>query len=425
MSFIEETLKNIPLPKVIKVKQHFYSEKITEPDKELTKQLQNLKEYKEIKAGEKIAITGGSRGIDQISLITKTVCEMIKAKGAYPFIVPAMGSHGGATAQGQKEMLATFGITEKTMEVPIISSMETVQIGETETGRPIYMDKNAHQADGIILINRIKAHTSFKGKYESGLMKMMAIGLGKQKGAQNYHQTGFKELPQIIEEVGNKIIEKEKIKFGIALIENGYNKLCKIESIPPKEIPNREEELLKYSYATLPLPYFKKTDVMIVKEIGKDISGTGHDPNVTGRYNNEHFKGQIHTEKLGILELTKASHGNANGIGMGDFITKKLYKQMDIEQTYPNSLTSTAATTSKIPMIMRDDKQTIQACIKTSCIVDYTKVKLAILENTKNLKTIYVTENMAREATEAGMEIIGKPKEIPFNEKNEITLEFE
>lgn len=424
MSFIDDTLNVIPLPKLVKIREHFISDRIEEASAVLTAQLEALSSCREIKPGERIAITGGSRGIDRIDEITKTVCDLLKAKGACPFIVPAMGSHGGATAEGQKEMLATFGITEEAMEVPIFSSMETVEIGRTHDGRPIYMDKNAHEADGIILINRIKAHTSFRGKYESGLMKMMAIGLGKQKGAQNYHRTGFKALPDIIEEVGNEVIRLEKIKFGIALIENGCNKLCKIECIEAADIPAREEALLKEAYKTLPVPFFRNIDAMIVKEIGKDISGTGHDPNVTGRYNNEHFKGQIHTEKLGILNLTDSSHGNANGVGMGDFITKKLFNKIDLDQTYPNSLTSTAATTSKIPIILENDKRVIQACIKTCCITDYTKVRMAVLKNTKDLEIIYVTENMAEEAVKAKMEVISEPMEIPFDTDSNLLLSF-
>ena len=424
MSFIDDTLSVIPLPKLVKVREHFISDRIEEASAVLTAQLEALSSCREIKAGERIAITGGSRGIDRIDEITKTVCNFLKTKGAIPFIVPAMGSHGGATAEGQKEMLATFGITEEAMGVPILSSMETVEIGHTHDGRPIYMDRNAHEADGIVLINRIKAHTSFRGKYESGLMKMMAIGLGKQKGAQNYHQTGFKAFPAIIEEVGNEVIRLEKIKFGVALIENGYNKLCKIECIEAAGIPAREEELLKESYKTLPRPFFRSIDAMIVKEIGKNISGTGHDPNVTGRYNNEHFKGEIHTEKLGILELTDKSHGNANGVGMGDFITKKLFDKIDLEQTYPNSLTSTAATTSKIPIILPNDKRVIQACIKTCCITDYTKVRMAILKNTKDLEIIYVTENLAEKAKKAGMEIVGEALEIPFDDHGNMLLSF-
>lgn len=424
MSFIDDTLRVIPLPKVVKVRQTFDKHALENPSKILKKQLTGLDAFQSIKVGERIAITGGSRGIDCIDELTRVLCDMVKSKGAHPFIVPAMGSHGGATAEGQIEMLSTFGISRETMDVPIVSSMETTEIGCTSDNRPVYMDKNAYEADGVILINRVKAHTSFRGKYESGLMKMMAIGLGKQKGAQNYHQTGFKQLPLIIEEVGNIVLNTGKIRFGVALIENGYNKLNHVECIAPERIPEREAELLLQSYKTLPLPFFRNVDVMIIQEIGKNISGTGHDPNVTGRYNNEHFKGEIHTEKLGILNLCEASHGNANGVGMGDFITQKLFKAIDVEQTYPNSLTSTSAITSKIPIVLKNDLQVFQASIKTSCITDYTKVRLAILKNTKDLEFIYVTQNMMEEAECSGMEILTDPFDIKFNEEGNMVLDF-
>ena len=426
MDFIEKTLKSIPLPKVIKIHQYFGVSHIEDEQisEDIRKNVLNLSGYRNIKAGQRIAVTGGSRGIHCIQVIIKTVCDMIKEKGASPFIVPAMGSHGGATQEGQLHMLALLGITEETMGVPIKSSMETVQIGSFDDNRPIYMDKFAHEADGIVLINRIKAHTSFKGEYESGLMKMMAIGLGKQQGAQNYHQTGFENFSHIIESVGKKVIELENIVFGLGIIENGYSQISKIACMNACDIPGQEKALLRESYEHLARPFFRDVDVMICKEIGKNISGTGCDSNISGRFNNEYFAGDIHVTRLGILELSPNSYGNANGMGLGDFITKKIFKQMDLEQMYANALTTTAVSTVKIPMILPDDSSVFKAAVKTSCIGDFKKVRICIIENSKNMATIYISENMVEEAQAASCEICGNAIEIPFDADGNLLLDF-
>lgn len=424
MSFIEDTLRDIPLPKIVKVEQHFDTAHIDCIEEYVKENLKDFEGYKNIKQGQNIAITAGSRGINAIDIITKTVCDMVKERGAYPFIVPAMGSHGGATAEGQIGMLETIGITEKTMDVPIKSSMEVVQIGEIMDGRPVYLDKYANEADGIILINRVKAHTSFRGEYESGLMKMMAIGLGKQMGAQNYHKTGFKYMPEIVEKVGLEVLKKKNICFGVAIIENSYGKVSEITLLNSDEIPVEEKKLLIKANKLLPKLFFKQADVLIVKQIGKDISGTGMDSNVTGRFNNEHFKGDVKITKLSVLDVTEKSHGNCNGIGLADFTTKRLYDKMNLEMTYPNALTATTVVTVKIPMIIDTDKMAAQAAIKTCNLLDLKTCKLALIESTKNMKTIYISENMIDEAMNNNVEILSEPFDISFGKDGSLKLNF-
>ena len=421
---ISRLLQGIPLPKVVKAHQQFENGSVGNIEAEVRRAVSELPQYQEIRAGMSIAVTGGSRGIDRIAAVTKTVCAMLKEKGAAPFIVPTMGSHGGATAAGQLHILETIGITEESMGVPIRSSMETVNIGALSNGLPLCIDRYAHEADGIVLINRVKPHTSFKGKYESGLMKMMAIGLGKQEGAQNYHRCGFKNMSQIIEEAWNLVLSREKVLFGAALTENPHSKINGVHAIAAADIPAKEAELLRFAYKNLALPFFRTVDVMAVEEIGKNISGTGHDPNVTGRFNNEHFHGEVTTGRLALLRLTEVSGGNANGIGMADFITKELFEKIDIEQTYPNALTSTASPAVKIPMVLPTDKEALLAAVKTACLPDFTKVRLAILKNTKELETIYISENMAAEAALANVQIEGEPQEITFSEEGRLTLSF-
>lgn len=426
MSFIEDTLNEIKLPKIVKIEQHFNSTYMTTT--EITDYIENnildLSGYKEIQKGQSIAVTAGSRGISSIDVITKVVCDMVKKKGANPFIVPAMGSHGGATAEGQIDILKTLGITEETMGVPIKSTMEVVKIGEAMNGRPVYLDKYADEADGIIIINRIKAHTSFRGTYESGLMKMMAIGLGKQIGAEHYHQTGFKYFPEIIEKVGPVVLEKKNVCFGVAIIDNSYGKTFGIELLNSDQIVAQEKELLKKANRLMPRFFFDQADVLIVKEMGKNISGTGMDSNIIGRFNNEHYTGDIKLTKLAVLDLSEPSHGNFNGLGLADFTTKRLYDKLDLAMTYPNALTATTVLTVKIPMILPNDEMAMKAAIKTSNILDFDTCRFAIVENTKNMKTVYISESLIEEALERHMEIVGEPMEIPLDENGNLVLDF-
>ncbi len=424
MSFINDTLSKVPLPKVVKIEQHFESSYMTNIEEYIENNLVTLSGYKSIEKGQSIAVTGGSRGINSIDIITKAVCDMVKKKGAYPFIVPAMGSHGGATADGQIEVLATLGITEETMGVPIKASMEVVKIGEIMNGRPVYLDKYANDADGIIVINRIKAHTSFRGVYESGLMKMMAIGLGKQLGAEHYHKTGFKYFPEIIEKVGPEVLKKKNICFGVGIIDNSYGKVSEIALLNSDEIVEKEKELLVKANSLMPRLFFDQADVLIVKESGKNISGTGMDSNIIGRFNNKHYTGNIELTKIAVLDLSEKSHGNFNGMGLADFTTKRVYDKMDFETTYPNALTATTVLTVKIPMILPTDEMAMKAAIKTCNILDLEKCRFVIIENTKNMKTVYISENMIEETKKKKIEIISEPMEIPFNKDRSLELDF-
>ncbi len=424
MGFIESILEPVPIPKVVKVEQRFHEDYIEDIEGCVREQLINSRGYRNIKPGQSIAITGGSRGVHKIAEITKAVCDLVKERGAHPFIFPAMGSHGGATAEGQIHVLEMNGISEATMGVPIKSSMEVIEVGRISDGRPVFMDRYAYEADGIILINRIKAHTSFKGPYESGLMKMMAIGLGKQHGAQNYHKTGFGQMPRIVQEVGTEVLRLNKVIFGVGTIENGYNKVARIACLDPEEILEKEKELLQLANEYLPKNFWKQADVLIVCSMGKDISGTGLDPNVTGRFNTDFFKNDISVSKIGILSLTDKSDGNAAGVGFGDVITQRLYDKINFQNMYPNVLTSTVIKTANIPMVLPSDKQVFQAAIKTANVLHDEKLRLSILKNTKDLEHIYISENMVDEAIAKGVKILSKPMAIPFDEKGNLLLNF-
>ena len=426
MGFFEDTLAPIPFPRVVKVKQTFSEKYIEDVEGYIAAQMNNVKGYRDIKPGMRIAITAGSRGISSMqSTIRQIVCSL-KEKGAEPFIIPCMGSHGGATAQGQIEVLENLGITEKTVGAPIRSTMDVVLIGTALNGRPVYIDRYAHEADGIVVVNRIKAHTSFRGKYESGLMKMMAIGLGKQKGAQHYHQTGMNTFDQIVETVGLEVIKKAKILFGVGIVDNSFAKPAEIEVIDSTDIPAREADLLLKANDLLAKMFCHQLDVLAIKNVGKNFSGTGMDTNITGRYYNERIVSRdMQATRVALLDLTDESHGNATGMGLADVITKRLFDKVILEQTYPNALTSTATSAVKIPMIMKTDKMAIATCIKTCMILDHSTARLAIIENTKNMKYFYVSENMIEEAKSQGhVEVIGEPFDIPFGEDGSLLLEF-
>jgi hypothetical protein len=406
---------------MVKCEQLFERPLIRDIDQELINKLYQKKALSNIKKDQNIAITVGSRGIENLPFIIKTLIREIKKIGARPFLVPAMGSHGGATAEGQKSMLEGMGFSEEYVGVPIKSSMEVVQIGTSANNLPVYMDKFAYNADSTIIINRIKPHVSFRGDYESGLIKMITIGLGKQKGADVCHNLGFGMMAENIVDIARVTLEKSNIIFGIGILENAYHETCKIETLRTDEIENREPYLQKEAKRLAPKLYFDKFDVLIIDEIGKDISGTGFDTNLVGRYNNKFISGGPDITRVAVLDLTEKSHGNGNGIGLVDFTTKRFFEKMIFEQTYPNSLTSTVPSSVKIPMVLKSDKQVIQACIKTSNILNREKVKMVRIKNTVEMGEIEITCNLLDVVrTNEKLNILSEPYFLKFNGKDNL-----
>ena len=320
-------LEQIKLPKFYKARQHLDSASISRAEipSVLRERLEQVPLREQVKPGMRIAVTAGSRGVANIDLIIGEIVKYLKGLQAEPFIVPSMGSHGGGTAQGQLEILAGYGITEETMGCPLISSMEVTQVGETEDKRPVYIDRAAAEADGILVVGRIKPHTGFRGPYQSGLMKMMAIGLGKQYGARVCHEEGFKRMGYNVEMFGRAVIQNCNIVCAVGLIENAFETTWKIEAMKKEEIALREPELLKEAEAHMPKLLFPECDVLIVDEIGKNFSGDGMDPNVTGTFATPYANGGIKAERVCILDLSPESHGNGMGSGMATAITRKVF----------------------------------------------------------------------------------------------------
>lgn len=421
MNVVNELIKDIEIPKMVKVRQKFSTQKIKDVKKAVTEELFKDEIKETIKPGMKIAITAGSRGITNINLILKEIIKFVKAQGAYPFIIPAMGSHGGATAEGQLEILNSYRITEEVCGCPIKATMDTKHIGYTDEEHPVFIDKYAAEADGIIIVNRVKAHTCFRGDYESGLMKMMTIGLGKQKGADVCHNAGFKHMAKFVPLFANAIIKNANILFGVAIVENAFDETFKVLALMKDEIPKREPELLKESKKLMPKIFFDDIDVLIVDKIGKNFSGSGMDPNISGTFCTPYASGGIKAQRVVILDLSDETHGNAVGMGSADFTTRRLFEKIDYQKTYPNVITSTVVNNVKIPMILDNDKNAIQVAIKTCTEIDKKKPLIVRIANTLDVEYVYISEALIEVAEKnSNIEIIEEAKAIEFNSQGNI-----
>jgi len=347
-----------------------------------------------INPGMQVGITVGSRGINNIQLIIKSVIQEVKRRGGVPFILPAMGSHGGATAEGQIEMLTSYGITEESMGVSIKATMDVVKIGKLENGLPIYFDKYAFQADGIIAVNRIKVHTAFKGEIESGLNKILAVGLGKQKGASLVHCLGIKGLRDYMVKFARVILRKAPILCGLGILENAYDETCKLMAANPKDFEKVDKELLKECKKILPKFPVPNIDILVIGEMGKNISGPGMDTNIIGgihEYKKEEFN-PPQIKRILVLDLTPETHGNALGVGLAHLITRKLYKKIDYKATYANTITSTFLERSRIPLIAETEKEALDIALKTIWNLPGTKPRIIIIKNTLKLDEMYISE---------------------------------
>ncbi|GKX50416.1 nickel-dependent lactate racemase [Budvicia aquatica] len=426
MSFIDELLQDIPLPNMIKVRQHFASPNEIFDIKSVVKQELNKPEIKAtIKPGMTIAVGIGSRGIAEIPRIAQAVIAELKALGAIPFAVPAMGSHGGATAQGQRHVLENLGMTEEILGCEIRASMETVKLGELENGLPILMDKNAMQADGIIAINRIKAHNAFTAPIESGIIKMITIGFGKQDGADSCHTHGFGNMAKNIVDMARIKVKKSPFLFGIGTVENAYDKVVKIEAIAADRLEERETALLAESKSYFPKILFDNVDIAVIDLMGKIYSGGGMDGHVMGRAPTPFVEpiATIRPDRIAVLDLHEQSGGNATGMGWADYCTQRLYNKIDLPETYPNVITSRLARDGFIPVIMPSDKQAIQVAIKTCIILDgRTEARIVRMANTLHIGEIYISENMLDDArANNNIEILTEPSQFIFDEENNFT----
>ncbi len=426
METITDLIRDVPIPKMVKIRQNFDRTHI--PETELagvvTRELDREEIGGKILPGQKIAITCGSRGITHYAVMARAMVDFVKSKGAEPYIVASMGSHGGATAEGQLQILRDYGITEEAMGCPVKSSMETVEIGLSAVRKqPVRIDKYASEADGILLFNRVKPHTSFRGRYESGLMKMMAIGLGKQHGAENIHHQSPGIMHELVEEYGRAVMENCPILGGIVIVENAYDETYLVKGLSPEEIITEEPKLRDLSYETIAHLLFDECDVLVVDKIGKNFSGDGMDPNISGRFvQPQYCSGGIDAEKVVILDLSDETHGNAQGIGLAEVTTRRLFNKMKLEMTYPTGVTNTFLHLMKIPMIMDNDREALQLAL-CCCpdAEDQTNMKMIRIPNTAHIDVIEISEGMLPLAkANPNIEILSEPYELAFDENGNL-----
>mgnify|MGYP000038281361 CR=1 FL=1 len=401
------------LPRMVPVEQRFPDDAIVDASAAVRETLAALPQSDV--AGKRIAITAGSRGIPHIVEILQGVIGQLIEWGAEPFLIPAMGSHGGATAEGQLEVLDGYGITEESMGVPIRSSMEVVETTSVE-GVPLYCDKHAHEADGIVIINKIKAHSNYKGDYESGLCKMMVIGLGKHKGAAMFHSLGFARFADIVPKAATEQLKKLPVVFAMGLVENAYGGLAVIEAMPGEKMVAREKELLVQSKAVMGKFLMSSIDFLIVDEVGKNISGQGMDPTVTGRASSG-LPGFIAPpiERIVVRDVVAESHGNAAGIGVADLITLNLFNKLNLGAMYTNGITARNLEGARIPVVVNSDRQSLDVGLFACFGVNPETARIVRIRNTLELVDIHVSEPMLDEITaNPRMEATGAPSTMTF-----------
>jgi hypothetical protein len=411
-------------PKVVKVRQDFPRPRVEDVEEALREQCEREEIRSRIEPGMQVAITAGSRGISGIDNILRSLVQILKDAGAKPFIIPAMGSHGGATAEGQVEILSSLGVTEESVGAEIRSSMEVVELGETESGVPVYMDRIASEADGVVIVGRIKQHTDFRSDVESGLLKMSAIGLGKHAQALALHAHGVEGIRDYMVEAGKKVFESGKVLFGIGIVENAYEETAMVEAIPPERVVEREAELLKESAKLMPKLPVSDMDVLFVDELGKNFSGTGMDTNVVGRFRILGVEDPESPEAkyLIVSDVSEASHGNALGVGLADFTTQRLFEKIDYEAMYQNVLTSTFPERAKIPMILASDREALEAAIRCNWGIEPEDTRFVRIPNTLHLRYAYLSENLLDEAIANGnVEVVGDAAKMEFDKDGYFT----
>ena len=390
---LEEDMQR-KLPKMHTIKQKFDKSKLDNIEEAIKLEFKRSFIKEKNIEGKKVAVAVGSRGIKNLQTIVKTTIDQIKAFGGRPFIISAMGSHGRGTESGQREVLEGYGITEESLNVPIITKVDVVKLGKTKRGLDIYFDKTAYEADLVVPINRVKLHTDFSGPLQSGLCKMLVIGLGNHVGCSSVHEQDPNLFAEIIEEAASIIIDKTNVGFGLAIIENAYDETAKVQLIPSETMIEDEKELVKMAKNNMPYLRIPEADVLVVEEIGKDVSGAGFDPNILGR--SPLLKTFLlpipRIQKMVLLDVTEASHGNGIGVGFFDVITKNVFDKLDLEAMYTNAIACKCIDDVKIPLITEDENEAIRVALKTCRDIDRDNPKIIKIKNTLELEYIQVSE---------------------------------
>lgn len=417
------------LPRMLRVRQIFTAPTVEDIPAAVHEEIARLDLGPKVKPGESVAISVGSRGIANIALIIKSLVEELKGLGLEPFLVPAMGSHGGGIAEAQQAIIEGYGVTEEYTGAPIKASMETVQVGETEDGVPVFFDKYAFEADHVAVVGRVKPHTDFVGEIESGLHKMMLIGLGKHRGAALYHQAIVHySFDRIIRSVGQTVIDKCGVLLGLGLVENQYDKTALIKGVGAGEFAEREKELLILARKWMPCLPFAQVDLLIVDEIGKNISGAGMDTNVVGRkFHDNHAAEKEYPKVTRILVrgLTEETHGNASGIGTAEYAHKRAIEAMDREITYINCMTGNHPSGAHIPLYFDTDRICIDRALETVGLVEPENAKVLRIHSTLDLGELLVSEAYLPEIEQReDLEIVAAAHEMEFDDNGDLPLHF-
>jgi hypothetical protein len=416
-------------PKIFRVRQKFARPQVADIAGEVQSQLARLELHRRVLTGQSVAITAGSRGIANIAPILRAAVGHFRGLGAQPFLVPAMGSHGGGTAEGQRQVLESCGITEAAVGCPIHSSMGTVIVGHAAEGFPLHIDRTAYQADHVLVCGRVKPHTMFAGDFQSGLMKMLLIGLGKQSGANIYHRAIEDYcFDQIVRSAGGEVLEKCRVVAGLAIVENAYDETAMIEAVEPSRFEARDKELLALACKWMARLPFGAADVLVIDRIGKNISGAGIDPNVVGRKFNDHHavEGEMpHVKRICIRGLTPESHGNAIGLGIAEFCRSQLLRDMDVQATRVNALTSGHIAAGMTPLDYGTDCEMLQAAFGTVGLVEPHHTRLIWIADTLHLTEVECAEvflDAARERSD--LEIIDGPRDMAFDAEGNLEAGF-
>lgn len=388
------------IPPIARVRQQNRVPALADPAGTVRRLIAESRIRDRIPAGGAVAVGVGSRGIHGIDRMARAAIDALKELGYRPFVVAAMGSHGGATAEGQRELLAHYGVTPAAMGVEVRTAMETVVVGKSPVGLPIYFDRNAFEADGIVVLNRVKPHTDFRGRHESGVLKMMVIGLGKRQGAEQVHKLGLRGMIEVLPEVGRILVEKTRFALGLAILENADDRTAEIHALEPETIFDLEPRLLDRARTIMGRLPFHQIDVLVVGELGKNYSGAGLDPNVTGRL-------QVETQddfaspkitRLAVLDASVESHGNLVGIGFADLTTERLVAKLDVEPFRINTLTACCLERSRIPITLPTDRDVLQVACETCWKMRPEDIRLVVIPNTLELDTLWVSPALRDEA---------------------------
>ena len=407
-------------PKLVRVRQRFERPRVEDVAGAVRASLDTLNLSRTIRPGQTVALTAGSRGIANIPQVLRATAEYLLKLGARPFLVPAMGSHGGGTSEGQRHILESYGITEDYVGVPIRESMEVVSLGTTSDGFPVVLDRHAAEADHIGVVARVKPHTSYHGPIESGLLKMMMIGLGKHAGALTYHRILLEDhFDQVVRSVGRLIRARAPIAFGLGVVENAYDETAHVEAVDPERFEPREEEMLALAKRWLARLPFAEADLLIVDEIGKDISGSGMDTNVVGRkraFKSASPENQPQMRRIFVRGLTERTHGNATGIGLADFTTSRLVKSMNYRATVINCLTAGYPDGANLPVYFDTDREVLDAALAIIGTRPPEEARVMRIRNTLSLEEVEVSEPCLAQG-EAGTEFkpVGAARPLAFN----------